>query len=211
MSVGQPTQADLGGVSRETLEDLRRFAGLVEKWNPAVNLVSRKALTELWERHILDSMQVFRIAEDAGLSGDRWCDLGSGGGFPGLVVAIQAKHALPAMKVALVESDQRKAVFLRETARQLELNVTVVNQRIEEAPPAEADVVSARGLASLDVLCGHSLRHLRPGGAAIFLKGATAEAEIAEARAAWRFNLTTVRSQGDASAKILVLKDIQRV
>lgn len=196
-------------VSRETFEDLEAYAGLVVKWNPAVNLVSKAGMAELWHRHIVDSAQVFPLM--AGRAVARlWCDLGSGGGLPGLVVAIQAKRAQPDMKVILVESDRRKGVFLAEVARNLRLNVLVLSQRIDDVPPLAADIISARGLASLDLLCGYADRHLRKGGAAVFPKGATAAAEISAAKLLWDFKLSSYSSLTDPSAQILVLEDIHR-
>lgn len=198
------------GVSRETYADLQAYAGLLEKWNPAVNLVSKTGMVELWHRHILDSAQIFPLMAEPASKAQLWCDLGSGGGLPGLVVAIQAKHAQPDLKVILVESDRRKGVFLAEVARNLRLNVTVLSRRIDDVPPLAADILSARGLASLALLCGFADRHLREGGAAIFPKGAMAAAEISAAESVWDFKLTSHTSQTDSSAQILVLEDIHR-
>lgn len=197
-------------VSRETYADLQAYAGLVTKWNSAVNLVSKAGMEDLWHRHVLDSAQVFPLMAERAATAGLWCDLGSGGGFPGLVVAILAKHAHPSMKVVLVESDRRKGVFLAEVARNLQLNVSVLSQRIDEVPPLAADILSARGLASLALLCGFADRHLRDGGAAIFPKGAMAAAEIGAAESVWDFKLTSHTSQTDSSAQILVLEDIHR-
>jgi 16S rRNA (guanine527-N7)-methyltransferase len=140
-----------------------------------------------------------------------WCDLGSGGGLPGLVAAIQAKEGLPDLKFILVESDQRKSVFLGQVARELELNVSVVNRRIDEVSPLAADIVSARGLASLDVLCGYASQHLRQGGLAIFPKGSTVDVEIDKARGHWDFRMTTRESHTDPFARVLMLEDICHV
>jgi len=197
-------------VSRETFADLQAYAGLVTKWNPAVNLVSKAGIEDLWHRHILDSAQVFPLMTERTATARLWCDLGSGGGFPGLVVAIMAKHAHPSMKMVLVESDRRKGVFLAEVARNLQLNASVLSRRIDEIPPLAADILSARGLASLDLLCGFADRHLRKGGAAVFPKGATATAEIDAAKPLWDFKLTSHASQTDSFAQILVLEDIHR-
>ena len=197
-------------VSRETYADLKAYAGLVTKWNPAVNLVSKIGMEDLWHRHILDSAQVFPLMAERAATAELWCDLGSGGGFPGLVVAILAKHAHSGVKVVLVESDRRKGVFLAEVARNLQLNVSVLSQRIDEVPPLAADILSARGLASLDLLCGFADRHLRKGGAAVFPKGATVAAEVNAAKRLWDFKLTSHASQTDSFAQILVLEDIHR-
>lgn len=197
-------------VSRETFEDLQAFAGLVVKWNSAVNLVSKAGMADLWPRHMIDSAQVFPVVAEHAATAQLWCDLGSGGGFPGLVVAIQAKRERPDMKIVLVESDRRKSVFLAEVARNLHLNVSVLSRRIDDVPPLAADVVSARGLASLDLLCKYAERHLRKGGMAVFPKGSTAAGEIEAAKALWDFKLTSHASHTDPSAQILVLEDIHR-
>ena len=128
-------------VSRETLDRLLTFQSLVRKWNPAINLVSRADLSDLWGRHILDSVQIFDLLPP---NASIWCDFGSGGGFPGLVVAILAKEKAPALKTVLIESDKRKSVFLRQVVNDLGLNAKVLSERIDEASPQSADVVSAR-------------------------------------------------------------------
>lgn len=115
-------------VSRETIERLGTFAALVRKWNPKINLVSKAGLETLWERHILDSVQVFEAAPP---NPAHWADLGSGGGFPGIVAAIMAAEKSYRTKFTLVESDQRKAVFLRNAAREIGLRVDVTTERIE--------------------------------------------------------------------------------
>ena len=144
-------------VSRETFERLEVFSEVLTKWNPKINLVSRKSLEDLWTRHILDSVQVFEIAPNT----KTWLDIGSGGGLPGIIVAILAAERSPETKVTLMESDQRKCAFLRNAARECGVQVTVKSQRIEEAEPESAGVMSARALADLDILLGYSERHLK--------------------------------------------------
>lgn len=194
-------------VSRETEQRLRDFVQLLEKWNSAVNLISRSTMGQVWFRHILDSAQIFRY----GNSAKRWVDLGSGGGFPGIVVAILAFELAPDMKIILVESDQRKAAFLRQTGQTLGLSIDVVAGRIEAMSSLMADVVSARALAPLSQLCALAKSHLAPDGAAIFLKGKSGDAEIADARKDWKFLLESHASITDPSAVVLVLKEISNV
>lgn len=192
-------------VSRETLADLQSFRDLVLKWNPAINLISKKSIDDIWERHILDSAQVFEyFPEDPQL----WCDLGSGGGFPGIVVAILAKEIRPGMSVKLVESDRRKGTFLREAIRALDLNATVEITRIEDLTPQSADVVSARALASVADLLPHIFRHLSTTGNAILLKGAGTSDELAKARQDWSFDVSSHTSRTSLDGQILILKDI---
>lgn len=192
-------------VSRETLADLQSFRDLVLKWNPAINLISKKSVDDIWERHILDSAQVFDYFPD---SPQLWCDLGSGGGFPGIVVAILAKEIRPGMSVTLVESDRRKGTFLREAIRALDLNATVEITRIEDLTPQNADVVSARALASVADLLPHIFRHLTTTGNAILLKGAGASDELAKARQDWSFDDSSHTSRTSLDGQILILKDI---
>lgn len=195
-------------VSRETLEDLRAFCRLVEKWNPAINLISKAGLAGLWDRHVLDSAQIFLLVPP---EAKVWCDLGSGGGFPGLVIAVMAKHELPTLDVVLVESDRRKAVFLSEVARLMRLRVQVRVERIENLAPQNADILSARALAPLVTLCGFAARHMKPDGMAIFPKGVNAEEEICEARQAWAFDLTQYSSRTESASSVLLLRGIHHV
>lgn len=195
-------------VSRETRDRLSQLGALLAKWNPVINLVSRATLADSWNRHILDSAQLFEYAP-AGTT--RWADLGSGGGFPGLVIAVLALERAPEMRVVLVESDQRKAAFLNQAARDLGLNAEVIRQRIEIAAPLRADVVSARALAPLSQLCGFAARHLRANGVALFPKGANHAAELDAASKEWRFDVRTHASKTDASAVIYELREIAHV
>lgn len=194
-------------VSRETLAALHEFEALVLRWNPAINLVSKASLPHLWSRHIVDSAQVYLHCPEAALA---WADLGSGGGFPGIVLAILAHELKPNLRVTLVESDLRKATFLRQAAQALKLQVTVVGQRIEVVEPLEADVLSARALAPLADLLSFVERHLKPGGTAILPKGARFAEEIADARKSWTFDVNSHASLSEADAAILVIRNIHR-
>lgn len=199
--------ADLG-VSRETIERLERLVSLLTKWNSAINLVSRTSASEAWTRHILDSAQIYALAP---ATTSHWADLGSGGGFPGLVVAILAAELKPEMRLTLVESDQRKAEFLRQASRNLKLNAQVVAERIESIAGLGADVVSARALAPLDALLGFAHLHLSPEGMSLFSKGATYLAEVEAAKRNWRFELLAMPSKTDAAAAILQVRDLSHV
>tara|TARA_Y100000815_G_scaffold145213_1_gene131482 strand:+ start:2108 stop:2725 length:618 start_codon:yes stop_codon:yes gene_type:complete len=199
--------ADLN-VSRETLDRLTAYVALLKKWNPAINLVAKSTLENAWSRHIADSAQIFDLAPQGAR---HWVDLGSGGGFPGAVAAILAAERAPEMRITLVESDQRKATFLRTVARELDVPMTILARRIEDVPPLAADVVSARALASLSVLLGYAARHLAPGGVAIFLKGANHTAEIQEALASWRFDVQKTASRTAPDAVILTIGELSHV
>ncbi|TCP40285.1 16S rRNA (guanine(527)-N(7))-methyltransferase RsmG [Rhodovulum marinum] len=196
-------------VSRETSDRLSRLKDLIRKWNPAINLVSKGSLDDLENRHVIDSMQVF---DHSPKGARRWTDLGSGGGFPGLVVAILAAEHAPLLEVDLIESDKRKAAFLQTAARELGLgNISVFAKRIEDVPPRGADVVSARALAPLDTLIGLSYRHLAHDGIALFLKGAQHVRELDHALASWTFDVQKFPSKTDPQAVILKLGGIARV
>lgn len=194
-------------VSRETLDRLFAYCALVEKWNPAINLISKSGISEIWDRHVIDSVQLIRQIP---AEGGQWCDLGSGGGFPGIVLAILAKELQPETRMILVEADRRKSVFLSEAARLLDITVSVKTQRIEALEPQNVDVITARALAPLSILCGYGYRHLKPQGVAIFPKGATAVREIEDAQKLWRFNCDAMQSHTDPEALVLAVRGIQR-
>ncbi len=192
-------------VSRETEALLRRYAELIRKWNPSINLVAPATLADLENRHLADSAQLYNHARP---QGGGWLDLGSGGGLPGIVLAIQAR-ALP-LQVTLVESDKRKSAFLNTARRELGLgNVSVKSHRIEALDPGEYDFVSARALAALDNLMPNLHRQLATHGEAWLLKGRSWEAEVADARKNWRFDLEAFQSTTDPHAAILKLRKIE--
>lgn len=193
-------------VSRETIDGLAAFMAMLEKWNPAINLVSKSSIPMVWQRHVLDSAQMYFLIPG---SARRLLDLGSGGGFPGLVLAILAKVDRPDLTVKLVESDQRKAVFLGEVIRKLELRAEVVAQRIETLAPQNADVLTARALAPLGTLCGFVMRHMATDGVALFSKGVHAAEETQQARLSWVFELETHASRSDESSSILAMRQVR--
>ena len=194
-------------VSRETLERLDAYHRLLLKWNPRINLVSPRTLEETWSRHFLDSAQLWdlRPAHAA-----RWIDIGSGGGFPGAVIAILAAELQPGLHVSLVESDQRKAVFLRAVARETDLAFDVVAERVEAANLGPADVVSARALAPLTNLLALVQPVLAADGVALFPKGKSYREELAEALESWAFDCETYPSETDADSVILKIGGIER-
>lgn len=194
-------------VSRETSAALEAFEALVRRWNSAINLVSKGSLQSLHDRHIVDSAQLYSFLP---AEAKRWVDLGSGGGFPGLVVAILAREKSPGLEVTLVESDGRKATFLRQAAQELGLRVAVISERIEAVPALRADVLSARALAPLSALLAHAERHLRADGVAILPKGGRYAEELADARKLWDFEVDTHPSLSERGSAIFVIRNIQR-
>lgn len=202
-----PEPQDIG-VSRETFQRLETYVALLEKWNPKINLVSKSTLSEVWGRHIADSLQ---LIENAPTEIHRWADLGSGGGFPGLVVALVLAETAPEAEVILVESDTRKCVFLRTVLRETGVSATVLSARIEETVALGADVVSARALSDLPSLLHHLARHGTAGGVGLFPKGKTWETEIAEAQKLWAFDCHAVTSKTELTAVLLQIRGLRRV
>jgi len=195
-------------VSCETLHRLDLYAEMLARWSSRINLVAPTTLADLRERHILDSAQLLaHIPEDA----RSLCDLGSGAGLPGLVLAVLAVEFRPKLCTELVEADRRKAVFLREAARSMDVTLRVLVARAEDLPARAADVVTARGLAPLARLVPLARRHLRPGGRAIFPKGANWEKEAREARATGTFTMAAAPSLTDPAARILVIDGLADV
>ncbi|MGB2123235.1 MAG: 16S rRNA (guanine(527)-N(7))-methyltransferase RsmG [Candidatus Puniceispirillaceae bacterium] len=170
MNIPQAIAAKLD-VSRETLRQLEAYVALVEKWQPRVNLVSPASLRDIWVRHIWDSAQLAAYIPDGS---PRLVDVGSGAGFPGLVLAI-----LTDADCHLVESDQKKAIFLSTVIRECGLTATVHNDRVESLPCLQASIITARALAPLHRLLPLLADQLRPGTRCLFLKGAQAETELA--------------------------------
>lgn len=193
-------------VSRETFDRLDHVEVLLRKWNPKINLVSRNSLGDVQTRHILDSAQLFALAETGTQS---WVDLGSGGGFPGLVIAILAQELAPDMAVTLIESDQRKCTFLRTVVRETGLVAKIITDRIESVASQNADVVSARALADLTALLDFGKRHMKPNGICLFPKGASWQKELEQARATWSFDHEAIPSETDENSVILKVKDIR--
>lgn len=195
-------------VSRETMERLERYAALLEKWNRAINLVARGSLTHLWRRHMLDSAQLWPLLPPSQGRPRRILDLGSGAGFPGLVLAILGT-AEGGVELHLVEADKKKAAFLREAARIAEAPVTLHVQRIESLAPFPVDAVTARACAPLPRLLDYAAPFLRlhqpgaPPAVGLFLKGRDVDRELTEARKKWKIEAKLLPSRTDPAAKIL--------
>jgi len=189
-------------VSRETNEKLQGFVRLVLKWTKSINLIAPNSVSGIWERHISDSCQVFFAAPEGWKS---WADLGSGGGFPGIVVSILDDAS---RSVTLVESDTRKSIFLNTVKRELGLNVHVVNQRIENARLEPVDIVSARALAPLPQLLDHASHIVGEDGTALFLKGKNFQEELDQAKKSWHFECESNQSSTNAEARLLKISRI---
>lgn len=212
MTVGSVDNLDrqrglsLTPVSRETEERLAVLVAELERWQRAKNLVSSATLGEVWTRHIADSLQLFGHAPEA----RRWLDLGSGGGFPGLVLGIRLAEV--GGHIDLVESNARKCAFLRHAARLTGAAVTVHAARIEDAMPqflGKVDAVTARALAPLPLLLDWCKDLLRTGVIGVFPKGQHLDAELTEASKYWKIQASTFPSVTDSAARILVIRNAQ--
>jgi 16S rRNA (guanine527-N7)-methyltransferase len=191
-------------VSRETWARLDGLVALLLKWQAATNLIAPSTLSEIWTRHVADSAQLLRIVPNA----RAWVDLGSGGGFPGLVIACaMADH--PDAKIDLVESNQKKSAFLREVARILSVPAIVHARRIEDfvgATTQSFDVVTARALAPLDRLMDYAGPLLKTGAIGLFPKGQDAESELTAASKSWTMDAQLVPSVTDPQARIVIVR-----
>ncbi len=188
-------------VSHETFIRLQAYVKLLELWQPKINLVSQTTLDNIWTRHILDSVQLAKYLSTNGQA----MDLGSGGGFPGAVLAITTN-----MPFTLVESDQRKCAFLLEVSRVTKTPFKVLTQRIETLDPKlDITTITARAFASLPKILTLSKTWLSNGAKGIFLKGKDAAAEIIEAQKTWSFDCQTYPSVSDPVASILVVSDLK--
>lgn len=189
-------------VSRETLTALETYLAMLVRWQKAINLVGPKTLKDPWRRHLLDSAQL--IPHLPSPSGPLY-DLGSGAGLPGLILAIMG-----VADVHLVESDQRKAQFLREVARKLDLSVQIYASRIEQLSDHCADIVTARALAPLSHLLDLAAPLLRPHAVCLFPKGQSASDELTDASKSWSMSADIIPSLSDPSASILKLRNVER-
>lgn len=195
-----------GPVSRETFERLQAFEALFQKWNTHINLVAPSTRADAWSRHILDSAQLLKVAPAA----NRWVDLGSGGGFPGLILAFLMAGRNEA-SVQLVESNRKKASFLQSAIGQFSLPAHVHARRVEECYPLVSDpqIVTARALAALPLLLELSAPWLTAGAVAFFHKGRDYRAEVEESAQRWSFDLVEHASLVDTEGAILEIRNLK--
>ena len=190
-------------VSRETEQRLETYVELLESWSQRLNLISRHDLNAVWPRHIVDSLQLLRLIKP---NISHAIDLGSGAGFPGLILAIATN-----IRFHLVESDQRKSAFLREAARLTAAPATIHPVRIETLAIAPAPLITARALAPLSRLLPLAAPLLIESGECLFLKGAQAQAELDEARQDWHMELHRHESQTSPDATIFQIRSPRHV
>jgi 16S rRNA (guanine527-N7)-methyltransferase len=194
-------------VSRETLDSLRIYADLLKKWTVKINLISKNTIDDIWYRHFLDSQQIVAHAPSVP---EKWVDIGTGAGFPGLVIAIVLKNAWPDTEFVFIESDQRKAAFLMNVARETGANARVIAERIELSEPQDAQLLSARALAPISDLLDFASRHTSEDANLLLLKGARAEDELDAARENWRFKCAEFASKTDPTGVILRIGELER-
>ncbi|PWJ21759.1 16S rRNA (guanine(527)-N(7))-methyltransferase RsmG [Jannaschia seohaensis] len=186
-------------VSRETLE---KYVDLLIRWNPKINLIAPGTVDEIWTRHIEDSL---RVVDALPVCGKRLLDLGSGGGLPGIPIAIMR----PDLDVSLLEADARKAAFLQTVRRELGMSYDVRRARIEAFPPHEADIITARALAPLVELLRLAVRHGKDDTVYIFPKGLRWQSEVEEAKLRWTFNVTPKTTERAGAGPVLVLENVK--
>lgn len=195
--------ARLTNVSRETLDKLTLYSKQLARWQKRLNLVATDSLKDVWRRHFLDSAQLYRLIPQPDLS---IVDLGSGAGFPGLVLAI-----LGVQQVTLIESNTRKCAFLREVARATGVEVTIFNGRIEDYLPTSLfEIITARALASLENLLSLAEPLLAEGGFMLLLKGKTTEDELTLARKRWHMDVERIPSITDEHGVILKIRGLKQ-
>jgi 16S rRNA (guanine527-N7)-methyltransferase len=186
-------------VSRETIEKLEAYAELLVKWQNSINLVSRNTLENVWNRHFLDSLQLLPY-----IGGSSILDVGSGGGFPGMVLAIAGN-----LSVTCIDADKRKILFLEEVARIADTNVTLIADRVENLENVSYETVCARGFSNMKELIAITKR-LTPLGRGVFLKGKTWRKELEQARHFFDFHHEEYCSSINEKGKIIVVHSIKR-
>ncbi len=197
------------GISRQTREKLETYEALLKRWQKTINLVAPSTLDEIWHRHFADSAQLWTLRAP---NAKTWLDLGSGAGFPGLVLAIMAAETGGTRHI-LVESDSRKAAFLREVARETRVAVDILCMRIENAEThakvGVADCVTARALAPLSRLIEIAAPYFASSTTGMFLKGREVTAEIEKAAQDWQFAFELIPSVTEEDGRVVLLKALK--
>ncbi len=193
-------------VSRETIEKLEIYAELLKKWQKTINLVSSSSLPNLWQRHFLDSAQLVKYLPKGA---KKLLDMGSGAGFPVLVVAILNPNLK--LEIHAIESDTRKVAFMREVVRNCRLNVNIHNCRIEQTAPFPAEVITARALAPLRDLLTYVKPFITNDSVCLFLKGQNVEAEIEDMHRKWNADIELKPSISDPDGKVVIIKNVREI
>ena len=195
-------------VSRETLLKLRAYEASLKEWQNKFNLVSNSSLEDAWNRHFIDSMQLFKYIPKSAKS---LYDFGSGAGFPGMVLAIMASEKTPYLKVSLIESINKKTLYLKHVSEICSTNVEIFNQRIESLPKNKVDVVTSRAMTSLNDLLSYAYPFCKTDTVCIFPKGKKHQEEIDEARKHWQFDCQINPSETSTEGVILVITKLAKL
>jgi 16S rRNA (guanine527-N7)-methyltransferase len=201
MPFGPEDFCALTGVSRETLARLNAYADMLAEWNGRHNLVAKSTLPDIWHRHFLDSAQLAPLIP---AQSKTVADLGSGAGFPGLVLAAMR----PDLTVSLYEATTKKCAFLQAAAERMGIEVTIRNARLEDLPSQPFDVVTARALAPLSELLAYAYPFTGSNSVCLFLKGQNVGPELTEAHKYWNMKASQVQSQTEPSAAIVTVRDL---
>lgn len=198
---------DTYNVSRETFLKLKTYQTLLVEWQGKFNLVSKNTIDDAWNRHFLDSVQLFNLIPE---NTKIMYDFGSGAGFPGMVLAIIANEKMPELEINLVESTSKKTMYLNEVKKQTNTNVNILNSRIENLPLKVADVITSRAMSSLKDLLGYAFPFCHKNTICIFPKGKKYTEELAEAHKFWKFKCQILPSQQSDEGRILIISNISK-
>lgn len=194
-------------VSHETMEKLTAYKALVIEWNSKFNLISKSSVENIWERHILDSLQLYKFISP---TDKKILDFGSGAGFPAIVLAIAAEQFNPELRFNLIESIGKKTLFLNTVKKELGLNVNIYHDRIENVKIKNVDIITSRALASLSKLFEYSLPFCSARTGMIFPKGENWNNEVQEAAKKWKFDYKAETSETSENGKILYISGLRR-
>lgn len=192
-------------VPRGTISRLKIYQALLETWQKKINLISPQSLPHAWERHFKDSLQLLNYIPEKKAS---LIDLGSGAGFPGMVLGIAWPEIL---KVTLIESDRKKCIFLESVSRETQTPTKIFNSRIENSQEIQGDIITARGLAPLPLLFEYAFPFMKENSFCLFQKGKNVESEIETAQKKWKFSLEIFPSLTDSTASILKIEHLKRI
>ena len=194
-------------VSRETIAKMQEFSSILVEWNQKMNLVSKNSLPDLWTRHILDSLQLLPYLPQ---NLHHLLDIGSGAGFPGMILAIALQEKMPSAQITLVESITKKTVYLNDVRARLGLdNVVIVNNRVENVVFKKVDLITARAVASLDILCGYA-NGLKPVPPLLLLKGKTFALENAAAKQKWLYEEEIFANQYSPDGVVVKINNLRK-
>lgn len=199
---------DTYNVSRETFDKLKHYQSMLIEWQSKFNLVSSSTLDDAWNRHFLDSVQLFQYIPN---QAKVLYDFGSGAGFPGMVLAIMANEKMPDLQVSLIESTTKKTLYLNAVKSKTNTNVTILNDRIENLQLPKADVITSRAMASLTELLGYAYKFCKKESVCIFPKGKKYAEELSEAHKRWKFKCRIVASTQSDEGKILIINNLSKI